>query len=225
MLNTSLTLHHPDAFSSFWLHVVPMWFTHGLRWRFFPLLLKYKYSGLLDTKRTIKDWGIIGVIWQGLKYFYLPWAFFNFCFLCVQPFCFLKDQETLFEWSLYGGIPDVRTDTFPERAKKVAIYSLLHMLLAIQGMVAASMSFKYQRVHFVWILAVVTQVITAAFGFYTQAATGDVGEGEGGASKAFTDGLWRCLYAWLFIVPTYCYCEWKGENETTSLVDARKRRK
>jgi len=67
MLNTSLTLHHPDAYSSFWLHVIPMWFSHGLRWRFWPKMMKYKYAKLVDPRKTIKDWGVLGVIWQAHK--------------------------------------------------------------------------------------------------------------------------------------------------------------
>ena len=65
----------------------------------------------------------------------------------------------------------------------------------------------------------------SAFGFYhdSQDIVGDDEEaavGAGGA-KAFMDGLKRCAFAWVFVLlPTYFWCEFKGGNSESSLVDA-----
>ena len=62
MLGTALAFHHPDAFSSFWLHVVPMWFTYALRWRFYPRLLEKNYP---DLFQNIDGWLKRDTYWAG----------------------------------------------------------------------------------------------------------------------------------------------------------------
>ena len=71
MLGTALAFHHPDAFSSFWLHVVPMWFTYALRWRFYPRLLEKNYP---DLFQSMDGWLKRDTYRAALKYFYLPWV-------------------------------------------------------------------------------------------------------------------------------------------------------
>ena len=75
-----------------------------------------------------------------------------------------------------------------------------------------------------WILAIVGQVSYSAFEFYSNSSV--VGEQEfGGAEKAFVDGLKRCTCAWIVLVPTYMWCEFKGENANSSLMEKKGKKK
>lgn len=69
-LQTPLTLHHPEAFESFFLHASPMWISYAVRWRW----------GGLGEMPTVGSLMILG-----FRRIYLPWSLLYLVFLLSQP--------------------------------------------------------------------------------------------------------------------------------------------
>ncbi|GMH68945.1 hypothetical protein TrVE_jg6984 [Triparma verrucosa] len=220
MLGTALAFHHPDAFSSFWLHVVPMWFTYALRWRYYPMLLKKNYPDLFED---IGDWRKRDTYIAALKYFYLPWVVAHALFLIVHPYTPLAKYETLFDWVCYGGLPEVRTDPFWTWVGKVLAYCLAHFVLSSQGLAAAALSFKYQLVHFVWICCVFFNCAYGGFKFYEDTVNPPTDVDLSGTMSPL-DGIKRSALAWCFLIPAYIYCAYFPERSTIARSDVKRRK-
>ncbi|GMI06376.1 hypothetical protein TrLO_g3726 [Triparma laevis f. longispina] len=220
MLGTALAFHHPDAFSSFWLHVVPMWFTYALRWRFYPRLLEKNYPDLFED---MGDWRKRDTYIAALKYFYLPWVIAHAVFLIIHPYTPLAKYETLFDWVCYGGLPKVRTDPFFTWVKKVLAYCLAHFVLSSQGLAAAALSFKYQLVHFVWICCVFFNCAYFGFKFYEDTVNPPTDVDLSGAMSPL-DGIKRCGFAWACVIPAYLYCRAYPELSTISRSEVKRRK-
>ena len=65
-------------------------------------------------------------------------------FLIVHPYTPLAKYETLFDWVVYGGLPEERSDSLTTWTGKVLAYCAAHFCLSSQGMIAATLAFKYQ---------------------------------------------------------------------------------
>lgn len=219
MLGTALVFHHPDSFASFWLHVVPMWFTYGLRWYKYPRLLQNHYPEMFAS---LDSWSVRDTIWSGVKYCYLPWVLAHAAFLVAHPYTPLAKYETLFDWVVYGRLPEVRNDPFFTWVAKVFAYCLAHFVLSAQGLVAASIAFKYQLVHFVWIGCVFVNCAYSGFTFYERTINPPADLDVSG-ELSHLDGLKRMVVAWAFLIPSYIYCKRYPEKSTIERSDIKRR--
>ena len=150
---------------------------YALRWKFYPKLLEFKFPELAES---LDAWKKRETIWVALKYSYLPWILSHFVLLCIHPFSPVSHWETLFDW-VAGADPSNRTDSFVSWATKVAMYCCGHGFLATQGLLAASLAFKYQLVHFTWILCVFFSVCFSGWRFYETAINPKEGADLSGA--------------------------------------------
>ena len=218
MLGTSLVFHHPDAYSSFWLHVIPMWFTYGLRWHKFERLLKHRFPDLSD----VMDWRKRSSMWASVRYCYLPWVVCHAAFLICHPYTPLRKYETLFDWVAHGGIPETRDDPFLSWMGKVFLYCVVHFIMSMQGIVAAALAFKYQLVHFVWIGCVFFNCAYSGFWFYENTIHPPDGLDVSGAI-GLADGLKRSACAWSMMIPAYLYCKRYPEKAPIARSEVKKR--
>jgi len=164
------------SFPSFLTYLHPLLFLHSdpslfllfsssssfFRFPRYPKLLEHKYP---ELSASLEMWRKRDSLWDALKYSYLPWVFSHFVILSVHPFSPLAKYETLFDW-VAGADPNERNEPALQWIGKVALYCGVHFVLAMQGMMAAALSFKYQLVHFVWILCVFFSVSFSGWKFY-----------------------------------------------------------
>lgn len=189
MLQTPLTLHHPEAFETFNLHVVPMWIAYCVRWRW----------GAVVLTETVP---VSRVIWLGFSKIYVPWALLYLAFLTVKPYTPLAKYSTLFDWYVYGNTakPAVSPPFF-SWAWKPAAYIFIHMLLSLEGYAAAALSFQYQLVNQVWLFMVFLGTCKCGYLFYYKSAHPEYHEGN-----KIVAGLRDSCIAWAVVLPTYLYC-------------------
>jgi len=218
MLGTALVFHHPDAYGSFWLHVIPMWFTYGLRWYKFERLLSHSFPDITD----VSSWRKRSSMWASIKYIYIPWVISHALFLCIHPYTPLNKYETLFDWVAHGGLPETRDDPVLTWVGKVLAYCCVHFIMAFQGILAAALAFKYQLVHFVWICAVLFNCAYSGFWFYENTIHPPEGFDVSGA-LGLTDGLKRSLVAWSFMIPAYLYCSYNPTKAPIARSEIKKR--
>ena len=221
MLGTALIFHHLDAFSSFWLHVVPMWITYSMRWHKYPRLLAAKYPHL---HVSLVDWRKRDTFWSGVRMLYLPWVVLHALFLILHPYTPFAKYETLYDWVMYGGVPTSRDTSFWLWTGQVVGYCVAHFILSAQGLLAAALAFKYQLVHVVWICCVLINCVYSGYTFYENTINPPSGGNNGDAPSAF-QGLQRCAMAWIFaIAPAYWYCRTYPEHTTIQKADIAKRK-
>ena len=234
MLSTSLVFHNADAWSSFWLHVTPAFLTYALRWRWFPKMLHFVYDRDEGEENNFKKHRLI---WDSVKKIYIPWVVAHCLFLLALPYIpVLREYETLFDWVTSGAKPEVRDEPFPTWARKVIVYCLSHLALALSGMTAAAFAFRYQLVHFVWLAAISTSCMFSGFLFYERSSLNKKGMTEdsdllqmldhflGGGGDAFLAGVKRCGFAWFCVILAYGFCVVFPERKEMkkSLIKAKK---
>ncbi len=186
LLRTPLLVHHPEAFESFFLHVVPMWASYSLRWNWG------------DKFFDKDDMSVLGIVKKGFMRVYLPWVLFYGSFLTLQPYLpWVANMETLFDWYAYGGVPEERTDAFPVWTAKVWAYCAVHCIMATQGLFAAALSFRSRAVHLAWIFCVIAGTVRTGIMFYIAGLQdGPSVEPENKLIAGFKD----CAAAWVVIL-------------------------
>ncbi|CAK9039737.1 Glycerophosphocholine acyltransferase 1 [Durusdinium trenchii] len=189
-LQTPLTLHHPEAFESFFLHASPMWISYAVRWR---------WAGF----ETIPSVGqlVAAAFWK----IFFPWFIAYLIFLLVQPF--LPDKIAGYETLVDGLIlPSLTTEQrlnakrqkYSSYAKGVLMATSLHAVLSSSGFLAAALAFQYHEVQIVWILCVFMGCLISGARFYYQSAHPQyVAPGQ-------LQGFINMSIAWAFVLPTYC---------------------
>ncbi|CAJ1430282.1 unnamed protein product, partial [Effrenium voratum] len=159
-LQTPLTLHHPEAFESFFLHASPMWLSYAVRWRW--------TDALLQPTPSVGE-----LVSAGLYKLYLPWSISYLSFLLLQPF--LPDRLAGLETLMDGFIFPAATKTLRLQGKRknylsfaptVMAATLAHALLSASGLLAAALAFQHHSVQVAWIACVVLGCLVSGFRFY-----------------------------------------------------------
>eukprot|EP00466_Bigelowiella_natans_P006495 jgi/Bigna1/88124/estExt_fgenesh1_pg.C_280120 len=228
-----MLIHHPEAFESFFLHVVPMWASFSLRWNWGETLFSSSSSSRLPST--------LQIVYLGFTKVYLPWVLFYGTFLSLQPYLpYVNDMETLFDWYAYGGKPDVRDDPWhlwlikritaetthagvgksvvaamvsvlslalndniaPFLAPSVWAYCSIHGIMATQGLLAAALSFRSQRVHMVWIICVIIGCMSTGISFYKASLVDNM---EVNPENKLLTGFRDCGIAWICVLCAYLY--------------------
>jgi len=201
MLQTPFLLHHPEAFESFFLHVMPMWVSYAVRWR-----LK---AHLVDSWQPFTS-----ILWVGAIHVYLPWAIFMVTLLIVKPWLPVVSQyQTLFDW--YTGSvsteskPSVAHEKAPKPqflsyAWKPVAYILMHGLFSLEGYAAAAMCFQYEAVNILWLMLVFVGNVKCAYVFYRSCADPSYGQ-----HNKLAGGLLDSAVSWSLMLPLYYAC-WAG---------------
>lgn len=191
-LQTPLTLYHPEAFESFFLHASPMWISYAVRWRW----------GGLGEMPTVGSLMILG-----FRRIYLPWSLLYLVFLLSQPIFpdKIAGYETLVDGLILPSAKSAEQRLVAKRqdyaayAKKVLFAVGLHCVLSGSGFLAASLAYQYHEVQVVWIACVFLSCLSSGARFYYQSA---VPEYE---PPGLYKGFMNMALAWAFVVPTYCY--------------------
>jgi len=191
-LQTPLTLHHPEAFESFFLHASPMWISYAVRWRWAESL------------------GPIPSVWSllsaGLLRLYLPWSTIYLVFLLLQPF--LPDRIAGLETLMDGFIfPASTTKTrlagkrqeYRSYAFNVVKATLLHFVLSTSGTLAAALAYQYHEVQIAWILCVLAGCISSGARFYYQSAHPE------SVPPGVLRGFRNMGLAWAIVLPTFLH--------------------
>ena len=198
MLQTALTLHHPEAFESWFLHVVPMWVVYAIRWRW----------GIFTVTQVVP---ISEVVWLGFSKIYLPWALCYTSFLMLKPYIPpVAKLPTLFDWYVYGDVKEIPAPTsFLTWAWKPVVYILLHALLSLEGYAAAALCFQYETMNLIWIGMVLLGNIKCGYYFYRQSWDKDYKVGN-----KIVEGLRDSALAWCVLIPSYLHCSgyWNVHN-------------
>jgi len=195
LLRTPMLIHHPEAFESFFLHVVPMWASFSLRWNWGETLFSSSSSSRLPST--------LQIVYLGFTKVYLPWVLFYGTFLSLQPYLpYVNDMETLFDWYAYGGKPDVRDDPWHLWLIKVWAYCSIHGIMATQGLLAAALSFRSQRVHMVWIICVIIGCMSTGISFYKASLVDNM---EVNPENKLLTGFRDCGIAWICVLCAYLY--------------------
>ena len=143
--------------------------------------------------------------------------------MIIHPFTPLAKYETLFDWVAHGGIPETRDDPLLTWAGKVLLYCCAHFVMSMQGIVASALAFKYQLVHFVWILCVLFNCTYSGFWFYENTIHPPEGLDVSGAIT-LTDGLKRSACAWALMIPAYIYCKRNPTKAPINRSEVKKRK-
>ena len=77
--------------------------------------------------------------------------------------------------------------------------------MASQGLAAAALAFKYQLVHFVWIMCVFVSVSFSGWRFYETARNPTESSDLSGAMP-IAEGFIRVGIAWVCVMTAYFYC-------------------
>eukprot|EP00931_Biecheleriopsis_adriatica_P092156 TRINITY_DN65985_c0_g1_i1.p1 TRINITY_DN65985_c0_g1~~TRINITY_DN65985_c0_g1_i1.p1 ORF type:complete len:387 (+),score=40.02 TRINITY_DN65985_c0_g1_i1:37-1161(+) len=196
-LQTPLTLHHPEAFESFFLHASPMWVAYCVRWRWPEVL-----------GSTVPSVGHLVSV--GFFKVYLPWALCYLVFLMVQPL--LPDKLAGYETLMDGFIFPASTSEqrlvgkrqgFRSYAPKVILMVVFHAVMSGQGFAAAALSYQHHAVQVVWICCVLGGCLISGARFYYQSANPDY------VAPGLSKGFANIALAWCLVLPTYLHCEGK----------------
>lgn len=241
-VGADLVFHHPDAFSSFWLHVIPMWLSYALRWRYYPLLLKHNFPKLSESQILDGTWHLRDTIWYAFQYCYAPWAIMNVVFLTAHPFTPLAKYETMFDLFVHGGLPETRDDEFLSRMAHVLGFVSVHCILSFQGFLAAAICFRYQRsdcsdltlqvtlnatyttvtrCHIVWICCVFISTMSGGFKFYEEAIQSS---GEADVTANLLMGVKKCAISWMLVLAALFYSTQFPEKASIAKSDIKRRR-
>mmetsp|Transcript_20109 Transcript_20109/g.39064 ORF Transcript_20109/g.39064 Transcript_20109/m.39064 type:complete len:301 (-) Transcript_20109:516-1418(-) len=199
MLQQPLLIHHPEAFESFFLHVVPMWVAYAIRWR-------------IGVHHLPPELPIYTIIHDGFSEVYLPWAVFYCLFLIVKPYVpIISKHETLFDWYT-GSVSGVATEPAVDRGRppflryawKPVAYIILHGLFALEGYCAAALCYQYEAVNLAWLAATFLGTVKCSYHFYRASADSSYKPGNKLAS-----GLKDSAGAWILLLPIYYACSRK----------------
>lgn len=192
-LQTPLTLHHPEAFESFFLHASPMWMAYAVRWR---------WPNLLGPIPPVSELLSVG-FWR----LYFPWSACYLVFLLLQPF--LPDRIAGLETLMDGFILPASTaqsrltakrQEYSKYAFNVMKATILHAVLSGSGFLAAAMAYQYHEVQVVWIFCVLLGCLASGARFYYQSATPDY------VPPGVYRGFRNMGLAWAMVLPTYLHC-------------------
>ncbi|CAJ1371218.1 unnamed protein product, partial [Effrenium voratum] len=199
-LQTPLTLHHPEAFESFFLHASPMWLSYAVRWRW--------TDALLQPTPSVGE-----LVSAGLYKLYLPWSISYLSFLLLQPF--LPDRLAGLETLMDGFIFPAATKTLRLQGKRknylsfaptVMAATLAHALLSASGLLAAALAFQHHSVQVAWIACVVLGCLVSGFRFYHLCANPEL------EPAGFYKGFLHMILAWAVVLPTYFYAEMTAQD-------------
>jgi len=197
-LQMGLSLHHPEAFETFFLHNSPMWVCYAIRWRnLLPNLGHHSLGNL---------------VWLGFSRVYLVWVVFYWPCLMAQPFMpdFLASAETLPDGFIYpGATPEERMKKkrgdYLNWVKMATAGTLAHGCLSCTGFLAAAMTFQYHKVQMIWIFAVLAGCVDSALTFYKRSSDSSIPD------PGIVTGLKKMGYAWVLLIPTYAGCWYFNE--------------
>lgn len=192
-LQTPLTLHHPEAFESFFLHAGPMWISYAVRWRW----VHFDYIPHVGE-----------LVWSGFRLIYLPWVVAYLAFLLAQPFLpdVIAGAETLPDGFIFpSATRDQRLqgksgDNYPSYAFKACAAVTLHAVLSCSGFLAAALAYQNHTVQLVWIFCVLTGAIFAGARFYYKSLHPEY------VPPGVLYGFVRMGLAWAVVGPTYIIC-------------------
>jgi len=193
MLLTPLTLHHPESFESFFMHVSPMWVGYCRRWT---------WGTHGATLPPVAD-----LVRMAFSKVYAPWMAAYLAILLAQPFLgeTFAGYETLMDLQLFPGATRAqrlhikRGSNYPKYAFKVIMCVAVHAFASFTGFLAAAFAFRCWLASVLWIVVIQIGCLYSSYHFYRKSAD------PFHDAPGLLQGLRNMGFAWLSLAPTYAF--------------------